>query len=210
MRTVPALFLGAFFLLFLGVSQSSAANCYAVPGNLVANCGFELGTFAGWTLTGNDVPGELNNLYGVEGVDPIDGIGPASGSYQAFFADLVSNATTLSQTVATTAGSQYKITFNLAQDTTATSNYPNELLVSFAGASVFSQTDVPEEGYTQYTLTGTATSASSVLAITLGNDLGESLVDNITVTYVPEPSTVTLMLGSCALAAGILRRRRAA
>src|SRR5271168_990174 len=110
MRTFSALFCGALLFL-IGVSESSAASCSANPTNLVANCGFETGTFSSWTLAGNDVPGALNNLYGVEGLDPIDGNSPHSGSDQAFFGDLMQNATTLSQSLTTIAGDAYVITF---------------------------------------------------------------------------------------------------
>jgi hypothetical protein len=104
--------------LVFGATQSKASSvCDGVAGNLVANCGFETGDFTSWTLSGNDVPGEAGNLYGVEGQDLVDGISPNSGSYQAFFATLDSNATKLSQDITTTAGDQYTITFWVAQDT---------------------------------------------------------------------------------------------
>src|SRR5271154_972373 len=91
MKTACGL-IGIGFCLFVGV-QGGKANvlCSANPNNLVTNCGFETGDFTGWSLSGNDVPSELNNLYGVEGVDPLDGIAPHSGNFQVFIGDLESN-----------------------------------------------------------------------------------------------------------------------
>jgi hypothetical protein len=163
---------------------------------LVVNCGFETGTFTGWTLSGNDVPAELNNLYGVEGVDPIDNIAPHSGSYQAYSGDLASNALTLSQTLTTNPEHAYTVSFFLAQDTLATGPYPNTLTVTFDGVTLYSATDVPVEGYTEYSFSG--------------NSLGEFLLDDVSVTIapLPEPSTWILALTGGILAAGIILFRR--
>jgi flagellin len=199
--------------LFFAATQSKASSgCSSIAGNLVANCGFETGDFTSWTLSGNDVPGEAGNLYGVEGTDP-DGISPHGGVDQAFIGDLVSNATTLSQTIATTATDDYTITFWLAQDTAPSAEYGNELLASFGGASLVSMTDVAVEDYTKYTYTVAATSSSSVLDITLGDGLGEFLLDDVSVVkdtsapVVPEPPAWTLMLTGI-MGIGLLSRRR--
>ncbi len=196
MRICSALFCSVFCLFVLGVSQSSAASCSANASNLVVNCGFETGTFTGWTLSGNDVPAELNNLYGVEGVDPIDNIAPHSGSYQAYSGDLASNALTLSQTLTTNPEHAYTVSFFLAQDTLATGPYPNTLTVTFDGVTLYSATDVPVEGYTEYSFSG--------------NSLGEFLLDDVSVTIapLPEPSTWILALTGGILAAGIILFRR--
>jgi len=194
----------ALCLLFAATQSKASDDCATVAGNLVANCGFETGDFTGWTLSGNDVPGELNNLYGVEGIDPFDSISPLSGSSQAFFGDLVANSTTLSQTLATTATDQYTVTFFLAQDT-AVGTQPTEsnaFSASFGGVTLDNLTGVPVEGYTEYSLIAIAGSSSSVLSLKLGNDLGEFLLDDVSVvndgpattTTTPEPPAWMLML----------------
>jgi hypothetical protein len=195
--------LASSFALSIAVAATSARA------DLVTNGGFESGDFTGWTLSGNDTPLELNNLYGVEGVDPVDGISPYSGTYQAFIADLDANATTLSQTISTTAGTEYTVSWYLAQDTPIVPPYSNTLSVSFGGTTLASLTGVPVEGYTHYSYPATATSSSSILSLTLGNDLGEFLLDEVSVVpvEVPEPAPWTLAVG-CALMLFVPRRTR--
>jgi PEP-CTERM motif len=216
MRTFIALSF-VFSCMIVGQGAARAASiCNTTAGNLVANCGFETGDFTSWTLSGNDVPAELNNLYGVEGTDPLDSIAPNSGSYQGWFADLDANATTLSQAIATNPGDTYAISFYLAQDTTPVSPYSNTFSASFGGTSLISLSPVSVESYTKYTYTGTATAGSSQLSFVLGNDLGEFLLDDVVVTdttitsTTPEPSTWALFLISCVLAGLAVRKFRKA
>jgi hypothetical protein len=216
MRAISGVFCAAAFL-FLGIQQGKASDsiCDAIANNLVTNCGFETGDFTGWTLTGNDTPFELGFLYGVEGQDPVDGIFPNSGNYQAYVGDFVDNATTLSQTLSTVPGGEYNVSLFLAQDTAPTGlcnavPCANEFDVTLDGNIVEDLTDVPVQGYTEYTATLDVTDASSILNITLGNDLGQFLLDDVSVIATiatPEPSAWMLALGGV-FAMGCAFRRK--
>jgi hypothetical protein len=175
---------------------SPASICDANTQNLVSNCGFETGGFSSWTLTGNDVPGEAGSLYGVEGTDPYplpNGTDPHSGTFQAYFSDLAANATSLSQTLSTVVGDTYLLTFDMAQYLVGPGTVTSLFNVSFGGLSVLSLSDIGEQGYTAYSLQATATSSSSVLSFTMGNDIGEFLLDDVSVSAVPEPSSIALL-----------------
>jgi hypothetical protein len=215
MKTLSGL-ICAGFILFAGLPQSRAASsiCDAVAGNLVTNCGFETGDFTGWTVTGNDTPLSEGVLYGVEGQDPVDNIYPNSGNYQAFFADLDANATTLAQTLATsiTTDTAY-IDFYLAQDTTpdSSSEGNNFLDVTFGSTTLIDALGTPVQSYTEYSYAVTPaspTSATTALSITLGNGLGEWLLDDVSVVVTPEPSAWTLALGGVLLGLGMFARKR--
>jgi hypothetical protein len=216
-----------FSCLLMVQGQGKAASiCDASVGNLVANCGFENpgsgpGEFASWIVSGHDVPGELDNLYGVEGTDPVDSIDPNSGDNQAFFADLVANATTLSQAITTNPGDTYAISFYLAQDTTPGTSLcagvpcTNTFKATFDGVTLVGPSTIPFQGYTQYSFSETALDASSALTFVFGNDLGEFLVDDVVVTdttvaSTPEPSAWLLMLGALTITgvAGARKFRR--
>lgn len=194
-----------------------ASICSGVAMNLVANCGFETGDFTSWTLSGNDVPLELGNLYGVEGTDPLDGIAPHSGSNQAYFADLDTNPTTLSEVLTTTPGLLYQISWYLAQDTALSAPFSDQFSSSFGGTLLTSQTGIGVQGYTLYTFSATATKASTILSFNLGNDLGEFLLDDVVVTTAtgpvtggPEPGTWLLLLSAGGFSAILAARNRLA
>ncbi len=176
------------------------------------NCGFEAGNFNNWSLSGNDVPIDLGNLYGVEGTDPFDGIAPNSGNDQAYFGTLDANATTLTQPVVTIPGVIYLVSFYLAQDTTPRSTQPedqNDVSVSFGGQLLLSTIDLPVQPYSLMSYSVTASSTSSPLSFTFGNGLGEFLLDDVEVTpnAVPEPAAGLLFLIG-AILGGVLYRRK--
>jgi hypothetical protein len=200
MRKIYIFLFAAFCLTALSFGAKADPLCSSITGNLVTNCGFETGDFTGWTLSGNDVPGELGNLYGVEGQDPVDGIFPHSGNDQAYFADLDANATTISQTIGLSGPYQeYTVSFYLAQDTAPVTPYSNELNVAFGGTTYISDSGIAVEGYTKYSFVASDSLPTALLSITLGNDGGEFLLDDVSVVSTPEPSAWFLLLTAGAL-----------
>jgi hypothetical protein len=219
MRTILwTLFVGICLVASTAQSRAAVSLCNSIPGNLVLNCGFELqpwGTaneFDKWTLSGTDVPDEQDNLYGVETDDPFNGP-PNSGEQQAYFGDILANPITISQTIATQAGGEYFVSFYLAQTGTpdpagCTGDCANSVSSSFAGATLLDASNIGEQGYELYKYEVVATSASSTLSFTFGNDYfnGYFLLDDVSVV-TPEPSAWTLMLvvaGGCVF---LLRRK---
>ncbi len=123
------------------------SECDSVSGNLVANCGFETGTFASWTRSGDQGftsidPGSAHS--GNFGLDtgPVGGLG--------FFA----------QNLATTPGARYNLSFWLDNEPPPS---PSRFQVSWGGTVIFDSSDLPQFTYRQYCWVGTAPSDSTEL-----------------------------------------------
>jgi hypothetical protein len=170
--------------------------------NLVTNGSFETGDFTGWTLSGDTTFTGVCNVSTCPG-----GFAPEDGTYAAYFGP-VGDTATISQTIATTPGDEYSLSFYLANPVGGTPNYFN---VTF-GNSSFSFTNFGTAfGWQQFTLTTLATTDQTQLSFTFRNDPSYWFLDNVTVQQsggtVPEPSSL-LLFGSGALGlAGIARRK---
>ena len=173
------------------------------------NCGFEgptsTGTFGnpqptGYTVTGSNGGG----FYGYQ-----SNAYAHSGSNAYTFGDFAPGSTTLAQTLTTTVGTPYQISF-FAYNFTGAAGPQNGLTVTF-GALMLRAGPLTNSAYQQFTYTGVATSASTTLAFTGYNNLSANLLDDLSVTALtttaPEPSTWAL-LGTGLLAVGGLARRR--
>jgi hypothetical protein len=170
--------------------------------NLVTNGSFETGDFTGWTLSGDTTFTGVCDATTCPG-----GFTPEDGNYAAYFGP-VGDTATISQSIATTPGDEYSLSFYLANPVGGTPNY---FSVTF-GNSSFSFTNFGVAfGWQQFTLTTVATTDQTNLSFTFRNDPSYWFLDNVTVQQsggsTPEPSTLVLF-GSGALGlAGIARRK---
>ena len=148
----------------------------------VVNGGFETGTFAGWTQTGDT---------GFSGVDPF---AARTGSFGAFFGP--ANLGGISQSFATLAGTLYRVEFALSL---ASSDQPNSFAWTWNGVS---QSPILNNaaafGYTNFSAFVTAAGALSSIGFNFRDPQSFWLLDNVAVTVVPEPPAMAL------LGAGIL------
>ncbi len=125
---------------FIGVGcvgmLGSLAGYSALGQNLLVNPGFETGTFSGWTQSGSTA---------FEGVSTSFASTPASGSYSAFFG-AVGAYNVISQTLTTTPGDTYDISFALDN-----SGGPySEMFVEWGGVQVFDIQPQASFGWTSF------------------------------------------------------------
>ena len=177
--------------------------------NLIANPGFETGDFTGWTLAG---PVEDNTFVSTAGWNEWL---PHSGDYFAALGAVGSDVF-LSQDLATTAGQSYTIRFFLGSD----GETPNDFTALWNGSTLLSLTDEPETpghdlingppaaAYVFYSFTEVATGPTTTVQFNTRNDPGWWAFDDISVTAVPEPSSLALSGIGFATLAGYARRQR--
>ncbi len=196
--------LATLALALVGVAAHAAAN-------LVANGSFEqgaggIGSFAGWTATLGDA---------TTFVDSTGQTGPhwgqaSDGLWSAFFGSTLDDGgATISQTLATTAGQRYLLSFDVANDNGGL-DASNALRVSVGGAPVFGASDLGDQDYAHETLSFVATGASTTLSFFAFNDASYVQLDNISATAaaVPEPNGAVLALAGLLSATLSLRLRR--
>jgi hypothetical protein len=177
-------------LAMISLSAGVAAPAHA---NLIVNGGFETGTFAGWVTGGSSV------FNGVECP------GPASvkeGNCDAFLGAVGSDGT-LSQSVTTTVGLQYLISFALKTD----GGTPSHFSASFGGVPLFDVVNPAASPYVVHDLLATATGTNSTLSFAFRDDPGFLNLDAVSINAVPEPASLAL-LGIGLAAFGMMRRRK--
>jgi choice-of-anchor C domain-containing protein len=147
----------------------------------------------GWTVGGTSVD-VINGNFGAITGNSIDMLGsPGPGS--------------LSQSLTTSANTHYVLSFDLRANTAGLDD--GTLNVDFGSGvhkTFLGTTGTP----VHYSFDVLATSESTLLTFASGNTPknGGSVLDNVSVTAVPEPETYAMLLAGLGLMAGIARRRK--
>ena len=152
------------------VSPTSSALVVSVTAPLVTNGSFETDSFSGWTVGGNSAPLSYGPQVFID-------TNAESGAYAAAMGSVGSDGT-LSQTIATTAGQTYRLSFWLRNEAAGA----NDFKATWNGQTLLSLSNAAQSGYTQHTYTVTATGSTTALQFSARNDPSQWDLDNISLT----------------------------
>jgi hypothetical protein len=166
------------FLLLLVVPAAVQAQ----SSNLVVNGGFETGDFTSWTLSGFNYPASVDD--GTTGL--FSQISPHSGNYEANFeSDGGAGYQYLSQTLPTTAGASYLLSFWFDN---APSNF-GEFLLTWNGSTLLETVGVgpvySAANWTEMRFVVSATGSSTVLQFGFASLNSIIVLDDISVVSAP-------------------------
>lgn len=197
-----------FTALFLSLVAQLA---FAAPVNLVQNGDFETpvagpGIVPGWLYAGGE------SYYGV---DPDYSAAPQARPGLVFYEGAAVNPGYLSQNIATTAGTAYRLEFDLQRYGASGSPASNVTAFTFGALAAFSQTNTAGD-WTHYIIDGLVAGpgAFTLLEFSSANVFDFTQLDNVSVTAldaviaIPEPGT-GFILGAAIGALVLARRRRA-
>lgn len=166
-----------------GVAGSGPSVTAAAYLDLVSNGGFESGNFLGWTLTGTAAPYNLVDTFN-QSTEGMQSHAPSS-----YFARLGQSGSLgyLSQTLATTPGAKYLLSFWLNSPDGLT---PNQFLVSWRGSQIYFRNNLPAFGnnpaiaWSNLQFTVTATASATVLQFGFRDDPTALGLDDICVVQI--------------------------
>jgi hypothetical protein len=181
-------------------TMSFADICSSIPGNLLVNCGFETGTFSGWTQSGNTA------FTSVETAG-FQAYLPHSGTFFAALGPIGSDGF-LSQTVTDTTGATYKIGGYLSSDGV----FPNNFDIQWDGVTVYSAVNLPATrpnyNLLSFDVLGTG---SDTITFSFRDDPSYLALDDTFVapaTVVPEPCYLAVLLAASAVLLFARKRRQ--
>jgi hypothetical protein len=158
--------------------------------NLVKNCGFETGDLTNWT------PSAFAPTVGASD--------PHTGDFAAVFANVLSES--ISQSVPTSMGGTYNVTFWLANDLDL-----NSFDATFGTTSLASFVNMQPFAYTSFSTTVEATSSTTELVFSGRGNQDTLFLHDVSVVQAavatPEPTSLVL-IGSALLTFAALRRFR--
>jgi hypothetical protein len=156
---------------------------------LVGNGGFETGDFTCWNFSGDTNDSfvdsiDSTDIYGSSSLPGVnDSLFIHSGIYGAFLGQYGSLGS-LSQTLPTTAGQRYLVSFWLDNPAVGT---PNEFFASWNGTTLFKEVNVGEFAWTNIQFAVSATRTSTALEFFSRNDNNAFGLDDISVQALPAP-----------------------
>ncbi|MEN6450647.1 MAG: PEP-CTERM sorting domain-containing protein [Thermoguttaceae bacterium] len=181
--------------LWLLTLSLTLLGAQAASATMIANGGFESGSFSDWTV----VKGSTNNSY-----VNVRAYLPHSGTYEATFAATGDDDDAIWQTVTTTAGQWYSFDFWLKHDTT---DPDNDFSAKWDGNTVLDLVNAGGFGWTEYQYTVRASSSATTVQFSGRDPLAYYRLDDVSVTPVPEPSALALLAVLGVAASTLLRRQ---
>ncbi len=194
--------------IFAAVALVTAtASALATPVNLITNGGFEANALAfdGYTIVNAGTSGITGWTVGGASVDLIKG---GYGAITGTSVDMLGTPGpgSLTQSFGTASGQQYLLSFDLS------SNGGGGGGSGLLGVSLNGGAAVDFNGstnFTSHTLNFTGTGNPFALTFTsAASGYSGAVLDNVSVTAVPEPETYALMLTGLGLMGAIARRRK--
>lgn len=145
--------------------------------SIFVNGGFETGDLSGWTVTGSLIQTQFL------------GLGGEFGNYAAQLSQPGGIGTqTLSQSVATTPGQHYFVSFSVTGDSESSSN---SFIATWDGVQILALNDVQSGGFTHYTfdVVGDPSLSSTTLQFTYNDDGNALFLDQVSVNPATGPAT---------------------
>jgi VCBS repeat-containing protein len=147
--------------------------------SIFVNGSFETGDLTGWTTTGSLIHAQFM------------GLGGEFGNYAAQLSQPGGVGTqTISQSVATTPGQHYFVSFSVTGDAESGNN---SFIATWDGVQILALNDVQSGGFTHYTfdVVGDPSLSSTALQFTYSDDGNAMFLDQVSVSPVTGPPTET-------------------